>query len=485
MRWENKLGRIAPLELETYQQEFMLSDSRFRGVNKSRQVGFSFLFAIESLTRAILDPGHTSMFVSYNQDDAREKINYIHKLLELSPALHALAEFDTLKDQVRCRRRGSKQWSLVRSLPCKPVRGKTKADLYLDEIAHYEDANGVYLGSVPATVRSTHGGGQITLASTPNGCSDIFWECIAGPRQGPYWKQEVPWWQSVYLCKDVARAAIDAPTMPTWDRVARFGEKRLTELFDGMALPDFQQEFEAAFIDEGTSYYPMDLINACVCDGLTLCRDMDEVLQRRQGRLFAGYDVGRFNDRSELVVIDRFPCDGTYVYTPLMINTFDRVPFDDQEQELGRLLSMRDSDGVPLVQSLWIDNGGMGGPIAEGLKLSKRSGGPFWDQTHGFGFTVQSKEAIAVLARRVFERKLIDMPDPHALTEPRLVRQAKELIDQIHSIKRTALSGRHAKYEAESTTHHGDQFWALAMALICASEDLGTAMDATEVRVLG
>lgn len=484
MRWEDKRGKVCPLELEPYQQDFMRAENRFRGVNKSRQVGFSFLFAVESVTRAILDPGHTSMFVSYNQDDAREKINYVHKLYEYSPALQALGRWELLKDQARVRVHGSRQWSLIRSLPCKPVRGKTKADLYLDELAHYEDAHGVYLGSVPATVRSTDLGGQITVASTPNGCIDVFWECMEGPLAEKYWKQVVPWWHSIYLCKDVPTALREAPHMPTWDRVAKFGLRNLQDLFDGMALPDFQQEFEAEFIDEGASYYPMDLIAPCLCDH-ALSTDMREVLQRRQGRLYAGYDVGRFKDNSEFVVIDRFFDGSDFVYVPLMIRSFDRVSTEEQEREIARLLAMKDEDGVPLLDTMWIDNGGMGLPIAEGLKLGHRNGGPFWEQVRAFNFSVGSKEQLAVMVRRIFERRLIDLPHPSDQKTAFAVRQAKELVDQIHSIKRTPLSGRHARYEAVSTTHHGDQFWAMALALCCAADDLGIAQDVEQVRVLG
>jgi hypothetical protein len=40
-----------PLQLEPYQIEFLQNRSRFRWVTKSRQVGFSFVFALEALAR--------------------------------------------------------------------------------------------------------------------------------------------------------------------------------------------------------------------------------------------------------------------------------------------------------------------------------------------------------------------------------------------------------------------------------------------------
>jgi hypothetical protein len=43
-----------PLVLEPYQIAFLQSDARFRWVTKSRQVGLSFLFALEALARCHL-----------------------------------------------------------------------------------------------------------------------------------------------------------------------------------------------------------------------------------------------------------------------------------------------------------------------------------------------------------------------------------------------------------------------------------------------
>ena len=61
-----------PVRLEEYQRNFLNNRSRFRWVTKSRQVGFSFLFALEALARCHLRDKHTAVFVSYNLDDAKE-----------------------------------------------------------------------------------------------------------------------------------------------------------------------------------------------------------------------------------------------------------------------------------------------------------------------------------------------------------------------------------------------------------------------------
>ena len=71
-----------PLVLEPYQLSFLQNRSRFRWITKSRQVGFSFVAALEALARCHLRDGHTSVFVSFSQDEAKEKILVARQVFE-------------------------------------------------------------------------------------------------------------------------------------------------------------------------------------------------------------------------------------------------------------------------------------------------------------------------------------------------------------------------------------------------------------------
>jgi phage FluMu gp28-like protein len=464
MRWDNATTRDAPLRLEYYQQQFLRSKRKFRTVNKSRQVGYSFLMAVEALTRAILDPGHTSLFISYRQDDATEKVDTIHKLLDASPALKALADFEPLKTEVRVYPKWSRRRSLIRSMPCRAARGKTKADVYFDEIAHYADAEEVYKGSVPTTVRATNNLGQITLASTPNGRLGVFWECVEGARGRSHWKQNVPWWHSQYLCKDIKTAVKVAPSLTTDERVRAFGRPALTELFDGMSLLDFQQEFECLFIDDGVLYYPPDLVNANVVQDTMLVGAFEDVLEMRQpgSQLVAGVDIGRHHDTTEVVITERFECAESrtgWMYAPVMVMTMDRVPTPVQETELAQLLEF------PELDHLWIDANGIGWPIYEKLRLQ------FDGRVTGLAMSAGQKEYMAILTRRALEYGLVELPDSECAGPPNLMRQGRDFVDQFRTIRRSP-GARHSKYEAVSTTHHGDKFWAFAISMNCAAEDL-------------
>ena len=74
-----------PLQLEPYQLAFLRNRSKFRWVTKSRQVGYSFLFALEALARSHLRPNYTGVFVSYNLEDAKSKIVTARQLYEELP----------------------------------------------------------------------------------------------------------------------------------------------------------------------------------------------------------------------------------------------------------------------------------------------------------------------------------------------------------------------------------------------------------------
>ncbi len=81
MRYEDE-----PIVLEDFQRDFVNAETRFRWVTKSRQVGYSFCIALEALARCHIRDGHTSVFVSYNLDDAKEKILTARQVYDEMPA---------------------------------------------------------------------------------------------------------------------------------------------------------------------------------------------------------------------------------------------------------------------------------------------------------------------------------------------------------------------------------------------------------------
>ena len=121
-------------------------------------------------------------------------------------------------------------------------------------------------------------------------------------------------------------AVTEAPLVSTEELVTRFGKPAIVEQFDSLTRDDFEQEFCGRFVDESYSYFPYDLILPCTQEGLRLYDDFTD-FPRPEGRIVAGFDVGRTHDRSELAVFEekkgRFICR--------LLRSYDKIPFAEQE----------------------------------------------------------------------------------------------------------------------------------------------------------
>ena len=75
------------INLQPYQLSFIFNPSRFRWITKSRQGGLFVHFCPGVPARCHLRNNHTSVIISYNQDDSKEKIliaRQIHEGLPLA-----------------------------------------------------------------------------------------------------------------------------------------------------------------------------------------------------------------------------------------------------------------------------------------------------------------------------------------------------------------------------------------------------------------
>lgn len=446
-----------PLVFEPYQIAFLSSSRKYRWVEKARQVGFSFLFACEAIARCHLRDAHTSVMVSYNLEDAKEKVNYARQIAEELPLAFRKKLVTDSKTELGFLSNGaSKRVSRIISNPSKAPRGK-KGDLYLDELAHYGNDREVYKGSTALILRSR---GQLTGCSSPLGRRGVFWEIARQElrKYGAYWRQQVPWWLCRFFCVDVARASKEAALMPTEERVRTFGTKDIQDQLDSLMIEDFQQEFELAYCDESYSFFPYELILPCTSDDLVLADDFPSLAEPK-GRLVAGFDVGRKRDLSELAIFEetggKKECR--------LIRSFDRVPFADQEADLRRMLDL-----LPIAR-LSIDQNGLGMHLAENLRRD-------YPQVVPETFTNESKETWANDFKILLQRKDVVLP------------KDRELVAQIHSVKRRLTPSGKPSFEVERDEvgrGHADRFWAVALACRKERGPMPGVVPEINVRVLG
>ncbi|MDP1916613.1 MAG: hypothetical protein Q8L14_10220 [Myxococcales bacterium] len=228
------------------------------------------------------------------------------------------------------------------------------------------------------------------------------------------------------------------------------------EQLDSLPLDDFQQEFEGRFVDETYSFFPYELVLPCTTDDLVMVDDPTS-MRAPQGRLVAGFDVGRTRDRSELAVLEEI--EGRF--TCRMLKSFEGTPFAEQEAELRRLL------GTLPVARLSIDRSGIGMNLAENLARD-------FPQVVGENFTNDAKERWATDFKILLQRRDVTMP------------RDRDVVAQIHAIKRRVLPSGKVSFDAERNARgHADKFWAVALA--CQRERQAAPLRTGEigVRVLG
>lgn len=445
-----------PIELEPFQLAFLQNRSRFRWVNKSRQVGLSFIMGLEALARCHLRENYTAVFVSFNLDEAKDRVLLARQVFEDMPLAYQKRLVVDSKTELAFESNGGhKRMSRILSVPSKAPRGK-RGDVLLDELAHLVNDREVYRGSTALILR---GNGQMTGCSTPLGRRGIFWEIATQEiRKYPHHvRQEVPWWLSRFFCSDPKRASIEAPSMTTEERVETFGKPAIVEQYESLTLEDFQQELECRFVDESYSYFPYDLILPNTNDELKLYDDFTDVPQP-EGRIVAGFDVGRTRDKSELAVFEetegRFTCR--------LLRNYTEAPFAEQEADLRRLL-----ESLPVAR-LSIDRSGIGMNLAENLARD-------FPQVVPENFTNEAKERWATDFKILLQRREVVLP------------RNRDLVAQVHSIKKRVLGSGKVAFDAERTSKggHADRFWAIALA--CQKQRFGGRGGGTEigVRVFG
>jgi phage FluMu gp28-like protein len=416
---------------------------------KSRQVGWSWLAAAEAVATGYLTPRTTSIFVSLNHDEAAEKIRYARQIVEaLQPELRPRLVIDS-----RLELEFDNGSRLISHL-CRPVRGKAKAFIYLDEFAHYPNDRAIYTAALPATSK----GGHLRIGSSPLGASGLIWELYTQKlRAYPgYARTLVPWWRVRALCHEPPEALKVAPTVLTAERVGRYGTPRLREIFENLALEDFQQEYECAWVDESVAWITWEEIkrnqsaeHVCLTavgmeEAFRAINDLAGLAaQYKIETSFAGgMDIGRTRNTTEIFFVG---C-GAAAGTPLrLMITLDNTEFDAQEAVLRKALSI-----LPVTKML-LDRTGLGMQLAE--NAVQRHG----SRAEGVQFTNETKELWSVELK-------VQMPKGHVPLP-----LDRDLSYQIHSIKKKVTEAKNVVFDmASNEKHHADKYWALALAVWAA-----------------
>lgn len=436
---------------EHFQLAHLSDDSIFRIEAKSRQIAWSFTVSAEAVAKALLYAEGTE-FVSINLDESAEKIRYAR-------AVYENLRIGGLPKLVREHILGLEfeNGARIISHPSRPPRGKARMNVVLDEFAHVQRDREIYTAALPVISK----GGVLRIGSSTLGAMGVFWE-IYNQELRPYpgfARKHTPWWELYSFCVNPGEACRLAPGLTTSQRVDLFGNERIKAIYANMPEEDFQQEYEAIFVDETTAWIPWDLIkrnqqafeNAGMswwhAGNVDQARNLipailDAISKGRvEPALYGGIDVGRTRNLTEMMVLGRT----TTGQLPLRLNvSLENVEFDDQQRCFQDLIRR-----LPFV-SVLVDRNGLGMQLAENLE---RTG-----VAQGVDFTNETKKLWAVEAKVQAERTNVPIPPE------------RELAYQIHSIKKAVTPAKNVTFDtARNEKHHADKFWSWALGIWAAN----------------
>jgi len=373
---------------------------------KSRQIGVSYLLAAYALTKAI--DGKVVLIISASERQSKNVLHYANKFLQR--IRHAIPELTTKEESKTAIMfsHGGALYSFPNSAPT--IAGFTADLVIMDEYAKFmHDSDRECLAAVSPALATTNG--QLIFVSTPYGERGLLFEFWRNAENRDLYRMKFHWTDSPIITPEFIE-----------------GERRM---LDDLT---FKQEYEHLFIGEQFTYFPFELLNACIVDGL----------QRIQGtEVFIGVDIGRRSDFTAITIVQKERSN----FSVLHFEKLRDVPFAQQQARITELIKQFEPSRV------CIDEGGIGMMLAENLK----------DEFHGVvkpvSFNNDNKNEMMTTLKRLFESKEIAIPDSQAL------------IGALHMIQRTQAGGL-VKYESDSTDEfgHADVAWSLALSVSAASE---------------
>lgn len=388
-----------------FQREWLLEPADYAVINKSRQIGLSHSTAAQLVIWGVFH-GETTTVVSVGDREAAEVLDKAKRhrdVLVMLGSTMARSGGRNNATEISFRSGGR-----VVALPSTAGRGFT-GHVFLDEFAYHQHPEKVWDGAMAVTML----GFRARVASTPNGIGNDFHALWSDPEKNKGWaKYEV----------SLERAIGDGYPV---------NEEKCWQLAKGDPRI-FDQLFRCKFLDNEQQYIPTAAIEACTVDDT----------YSFGGECFAGLDLGRTSDRTELQIIRK---DDLGILWCQHTETCKRTDFSDIE----RLASV--AFGSPwYAKRLCVDSTGLGAFPAE--QLQKRHGRT---RVEPVVFTLQSKEDMATALFSAFVEHRIRIP-----------RSDTTLRDELCSIRRIVTSAGNIRYDAPQTdAGHADRAWALALAV--------------------
>ena len=416
-------SNLVAVPLYPFQKNWVLDKSRFKIGFMCRQIGKSFIVALEAVDDAI-ETGDDWVLLSAGERQSKELMQKVH----LHCKAYSIAASDIEETFFEDTRYTLLTITLpngarIMGLPANPdtARGFS-ANVVLDEFAFHTDSGAIWKALFPTISR----GYKIRIVSTGQGKGNKFYAIWTGDNQ----------WSKHFV--DIYQAVADG--VP----------HNIEELKEGIDDEEaWQQEFENKFIDEASTLLSYELIASCVDDSIP-----QEILYddfnisafdlELQGATYQGVDIGRKRDLTVFWMNEQVGD----VYWSRSILVLPKIKFRAQQELLSQLIRKFD------VTRSCIDQNGIGAQLAEDTIDELGS-----HRVEGVDFTNKNKSDLAVRTLRMFQDKRVRIP------------VSRKLRDDLHGIKKTTTVAGNIRFDAERTKEgHADRFWALALSLMASEE---------------
>jgi phage FluMu gp28-like protein len=429
-----------------YQRRWLVDSSRFKLMEKSRQIGMTWTAAYRAVRETSRANAASDCWVA-SRDELQGRL-FIEDCVRWARMLHAragrgacrlLAERGAGMDVVRFANARAVR-SVSSSIDAQAGKRGTRV---LDEFALHEDPKRLFAVAAPGITW----GGSLEILSTHRGSGNYFNLLVREAREGGNPKGFSL--HRVTLQDAVEEGFLDClkAKLPKDDpRSSMTGDAYLQFVRD--SCPDEEswlEEYCCVPSDDAASFLPLELLRRAEFEESAGARPWDlslEGLRRVAGPLYLGVDVGRERDLTVFWLVE---ISGGSAMTRKLL-CLDRMAFSQQEERLYELLSL------PGLRRCCIDATGLGRQFAERAvqKFGVR-------RVEGVTLTAPLKEELAYPVKAALENGALRIPPGDGVRA------------DLRSVRREYGGGGALRFTAERGKYgHADRFWALALALRAA-----------------
>lgn len=327
----------------------------------------------------------------------------------------------------------------------KKGRGGTIHRLHITELAFFEFAQVTLKGILECV--PTKGGSEITIESTANGATGLFYERWKAAKEGrggfrPHfirWIEHEEFstpldWGEVFSPQTDQERSLVGAYGATQEQLKWYRNK--VEGTDQLTVDqEYPIDEETCFLDGDLQYIPTSLIEIATLSPAQF--------PRFPGECFAGMDIGLEVDLSALTILR---ADQNGVLWEMATYTCKRTKWEEQEELI--LKTYQDWSWTRLV----VDRSGLGRVPSQRLERA------FGQRVEPVDFTMQSKATFASGLYSAFaERRLLIRDDP-------------DMLRDVKALRRLITAHGNIRYDVPRNTHgHGDRMWSLALSVYAAS----------------